>query len=188
PPTAPPERMIATRKTDVDTSMAFNPPFIGAEKIEKNPPMASVPEPMPDRVKPLLPEPVRAFEVVEPASGGAMKFVAVGAGVVVVAVAIGWAVLGGSSPTKPDPSASLAAPDAVVDQPPAQSQAVTDQAVVEPAATVGSTEDNTNREQPTKPRPQIADTRPPELRKTPKPAAKNEAKPAKKLTVEDLIN
>jgi len=59
--------------------------------------------------------------------------------------------------------------------------------VAEPVGVSVDTDENANSAQSAKPKPQIADTRaaPP---KAAKPAAKNEPKPAKKLTVDDLIN
>lgn len=181
----------------VNIAAAFRPPFAVVEAVIDTMPEPVAVEPE-QKIQPkaeLKPEPrpepqevFTAFESAQPAGGGAMKFVAIGAGALVVAVGIGWAALGGSLAKPADPSASMAAPPTVVQE--QQSNALSEPAqtaVAEPVGVSIDTGENTNSSQSAKPKPQIADTRaaPP---KAAKPAAKNEPKPAKKLTVDDLIN
>jgi serine/threonine protein kinase len=183
--------------TPVDSAAAFRPPFAVGEAVIETMPESVAVEPEQEiqpkaEIKPEpRPEPQEvftAFESAQPAGGGAMKFVAICAGALVVTVGLGWAVLSGSSAKQADPSASMAAPPTVVQE--QQQSAPSEPAqttVAEPVGVSVDTDENANSAQSAKPKPQIADTRaaPP---KAAKPAAKNEPKPAKKLTVDDLIN
>lgn len=193
--------------TRVDNAAAFRPPFavvedliemmpepepISVEPKQKIQPKTVLrPEPRPEPKREPRPEPkdvFTAFESVQPTGGRGLKFVAIGAGALVVAVGIGWAVLGGSSAKHADPSASMAAPQVVVQEQQATANSEPAQTTVaEPIGVSVDPDENANSSQAAKPKPQIADTRAAQP-KAAKPAAKNEPKPAKKLTVDDLIN
>ncbi|MBP7475182.1 MAG: hypothetical protein KA810_07990 [Pyrinomonadaceae bacterium] len=183
----------------VDTAAAFRPPFAATEQVFE-------PMPLPKPVPAMLAQEVQAkvepkaeprsepkevfssFEPTQPASDGAMKYVTIGAGALVIAAGIGWAVLSGPRATAGDPSASMAAPQTVVqEQKPIAPSEVAPTNAAEPVSVATDTNDTANVPDTTKPRVQIADTRPAPSKPT-KPAAKSEAKPAKKLTVDDLIN
>ncbi len=185
--------------TPLDTASAFEPPFTATEKVtEPTPAPTPVPaEPVQNALREVeskqepRPEPKEvfsAFEPIQPEGSGAMKYVAIAAGALIVAAGIGWAVLSGPTATKADPAASMAAPQTVVQE---QKSTVPSEPAptmsTEPASATTDTGDNADVSKPVKPKPQIADTRaaPPKSAKLP---VKSEPKPSKKLTVEDLIN
>jgi len=193
PPASP--ELQALEPIAVDIDPAFRPPSATTEKVSERMPtpkpfngestqeiQAQV-EPKPEP----RPEPKEVFSSFEPtqsASGGAMKYVAIGAGALVIAGGIGWAVLS----TAGDSAASMVAPQTTVQQQqPVAPIEIAPTKAAEPVSVATDTNDTANVSATTKPRAQIADTRtaPP---KPTKPAAKNEAKPTKKLTVDDLIN
>ena len=169
---------------------AFRPPFQSVEATpEQAFPTVANPEPR-DAHRPTMrvdddKEVFASFGTHEAVSGaGPMKAIAIGAGAIVVAIGIGIGMFGGfGSKVDVTPAPSMTVPQKVEDEQPATETPP----AIESENVVAETENGANVDPTAKPKPQIAETRA-KPAKDVKPAAKNGAKPAKKLTVDDLIN
>ncbi len=167
----------------VDVATAFHPPF-PANRQSERPNTVPTAKPMPvvreDK------EVFTTYDAGKPAGGSvSMKLIAIAAGALVVALGIGWAVYSGSAAKQADPTASMAAPQAVVQEPQPNSTIEPSQPAIDTTNSVVETGNEPSGTQSAKPKPQIADVKAKPVKDT-KP--KNETKPAKKLTVDDLIN
>ena len=167
----------------VDVATAFHPPFPANRQSERSNPVPTT-KPMPvvreDK------EVFTTYDAGKPVGGSvSMKPIAIAAGALVVAVGIGWAVFSGSAAKQADSTASMAAPQAVVQEPQPSSTIEPSQPAIDTTNSVVETGNDPIGPQSAKPKPQIADVKAKPVKDT-KP--KNETKPAKKLTVDDLIN